>query len=40
MLRKKFDEADQAIRGVNVVASSVKAGNQYKYDDWDRETTW
>lgn len=40
MLRKKFDEADQAIRGVNVVASAVKAGTQYKYDDWDRETTW
>ena len=40
MLRKKFDEADQAIRGVNVVASSIKAGNRYKYDDWDRETTW
>lgn len=40
MLRKKFDEADQAIRGVNVVASSIKAGNRYKYDDWDRDTTW
>lgn len=39
-LRKNFDLADQAIRGVNVVASSIKAGNRYKYDDWDRETTW
>ena len=40
MLKRKFDEADAAIRGVNVVASAVKAGNRYKYDDWDRETTW
>lgn len=40
MLRKQFDEADKVIRGTNVVASAVKAGTQYKYDDWDRETTW
>ena len=40
MLKRKFDEADAAIRGVNVVASAVKAGNRYKYDDWDRDTTW
>ena len=40
MLRKQFDEADKVIRGTNVVSSAVKAGSQYKYDDWDRETTW
>lgn len=40
MLKRKFDEADAVIRGVNVVASAVKAGNRYKYDDWDRDTTW
>jgi hypothetical protein len=40
MLRKQFDEADKVIRGTNVVASAIKAGTQYKYDDWDRETTW
>ena len=40
MLRKQFDEADKVIRGTNVVSSAVKAGTRYKYDDWDRETTW
>ena len=40
MLRKRFDEADKVIRGTNVVASTVKAGTQYKYDDWNRDTTW
>jgi hypothetical protein len=40
MLRKRFDEADKVIRGTNVVASAVKAGTQYKYDDWNRDTTW
>ena len=40
MLRKQWDEADKTIRGTNVVASAVKAGTQYKYDDWDRDTTW
>lgn len=33
-----FDEADQEIRGVNTVASFVKAGDQYKYDSWARTT--
>lgn len=40
MLRKQWDEADKIIRGINVVASAIKAGTRYKYDDWDRETTW
>ena len=40
MLKKKFDAADETIKGVNFVASAVKAGTQYKYDDWDRDTTW
>ena len=40
MLRKQWDEADKVIRGTNVVASAIKAGTNYKYDDWDRETTW
>lgn len=40
MLRKQWDEADKTIRGTNVVASAIKAGTRYKYDDWDRETTW
>lgn len=40
MLRKQWDEADKVIRGTNVVASAIKAGTKYKYDDWDRDTTW
>lgn len=39
-LRKQWDEADKVIRGTNVVVSAIKAGTKYKYDDWDRETTW
>lgn len=40
MLRKQWDEADKVIRGTNVVASAIKAGTRYKYDDWNRDTTW
>lgn len=40
MLRKQWDEADKVIRGTNVVASAIKAGTKYKYDDWNRDTTW
>ena len=40
MLRKQFDEADKVIRGTNVVVSAIKAGTRYKYDDWERDTTW
>ena len=39
-LKKQWDEADKIIRGTNVVSSAVKAGTQYKYDDWNRDTTW
>lgn len=39
-LKKQWDEADKVIRGTNVVSSAVKAGTQYKYDDWNRDTTW
>ena len=40
MLRKQWDEADKVIRGTNVVASAIKAGTNYKYEDWERDTTW
>lgn len=39
-LKRKFELADEAIRGKNSVKSAVKAGTTYKYDDWDRDTTW
>ena len=35
---KQFDEADSVIRGFNVVAGFVKAGDNFKYDSWDRTT--
>lgn len=38
--KDQWDEADAAIRGVNVVASAVKAGTNYSYDDWARETNF
>lgn len=39
-VKDQWDEADAAIRGVNVVASAVKAGTNYSYDDWARETNF
>lgn len=39
-LKDLFDEADKVIRGLNTVASAVKAGINYKYDDWARETNF
>lgn len=39
-LKDYFDEADKAIRGLNTVASAVKAINDYKYDNWARETNF
>lgn len=39
-LKDYFDEADKVIRGLNTVASAVKAINNYKYDDWARETNF
>ena len=42
MLKRKFDEADELIRGgLNTVRTAVRAGTKYKYDDdWGRETKW
>lgn len=39
-LTKQFEEADQVIRGLNIVVSTVKATINYKYDDWARETNF
>lgn len=39
-LKKKFDDADEKIRGVDIVAYGVKAINNYKYDDWARTTNF
>ena len=39
-LKKAFDEADAIIRGINVVASFVKAKTQYSYEDWERTTNF
>ena len=41
MLKKKFELADDAIRGgENTVLGAVKGGSKYKYDDWARDTKW
>ena len=39
-IKDQWDEADAAIKGVNVVASAVKAINNYTYEDWARETNF
>ena len=39
-LKDQFEEADNAIRGINIVASGVKAIDNYSYDDWARETNF
>lgn len=39
-LKDQFEEADTVIRGLNVVVSTIKAGTQYKYDNWARETNF
>ena len=39
-LKDQFEEADNTIRGINIVASGIKAGTSYKYDDWARETNF
>lgn len=39
-LKDQFEEADNTIRGINIVASGVKAITGYKYDDWARETNF
>lgn len=37
-LKDLFKEADNKIKGLNVVASGVKAIIKYKYKDWERKT--
>lgn len=39
-LKDQYEEADNVIRGFNIVASGVKAINNYSYDDWARETNF
>lgn len=39
-LKDQFQEADNTIRGINIVASGVKAINNYSYEDWARETNF
>lgn len=40
MLKDQLEEADNVIRGTNIVASGVKGINNYSYDDWARETNF
>lgn len=39
-LKDQFEDADQTIRGLNIVVSAVKAIVNYKYDNWARETNF
>ena len=39
-LKKGLEEADNVIRGINVVAYGVKAINNYSYEDWERTTNF
>ncbi len=39
-LKDQFEEADNTIRGINIVASGVKGIDNYSYDDWARETNF
>lgn len=39
-IKDQYEEADDTIRGVNIVASGVKAIDNYSYDDWARETNF
>ena len=39
-LKKQFDEADKVIKGLNIVASAVKASINYSYEDWERVTNF
>lgn len=40
MLKDQFEEADNTIRGINIVAYGVKGIDNYTYDDWARETNF
>ena len=39
-LKDQFEEADKVIRGLNIVASAVKANDNYSYEDWERTTNF
>ena len=39
-LKDQFEEADKVIRGFNTVASAIKAGDNYSYEDWERTTNF
>lgn len=39
-LKDQFEEADNTIRGINIVASGVKGIDKYTYDNWARETNF
>lgn len=39
-LKDQFEEADKVIRGLNTVASAIKGGNNYSYEDWERTTNF
>ena len=38
--KKQYEEADNVIRGVNIVAYGVKAGTTYSYENWERTTNF
>jgi hypothetical protein len=39
-IKDYFEEADSTIRGMNVVATVVKAGTNYSYEDWERTSNF
>ena len=39
-LKGQYEEADNVIRGVNIVAYGVKAGTTYSYENWERTTNF
>lgn len=39
-LKDQFEEADKVIRGLNTVASAIKGGDNYSYEDWERTTNF
>ena len=39
-LKDQFEEADKVIRGLNTVASAIKGGDNYSYEEWERTTNF
>ena len=39
-LKDQFEEVDKVIRGLNTVASAIKGGDNYSYEDWERTTNF